>query len=260
MNKDELKVLFIGNSFSDNMIHNIYPISKAFGYKKVRICNLYIGGCSIETHADNLRHDKPAYTYREVSDKTNGVVVSTDYVKMIDGIKDDNWDYISFQQASNYSGIKETYTDGLLLELIDYVKKNMTNPYAQFMWHMTWAYQSDADHPNFPDYNCDQMFMYKSITSCVENYIKPLKDIKYIIPSGTMIQNLRNTYFKDTLTGDGYHLNIYGEVGIDIAFIMTISNKTRKDFNDDMIEPYLKEHLDNYFDCAQKSIKNPFNI
>lgn len=256
MNADELKVLFIGNSFSDNMIHNLYPIAKAFGYKKVRICNLYIGGCTIETHVDNLRFNKPAYTYREVSDETNGVIVSTDNVKMIDGIKDDNWDFISFQQASHYSGLKETYSDGLLPELIDYVKSNMTNPKAKFMWHMTWAYQQDSTHPDFYRYEYSQKKMYECICDCVKNYIIPNNSIDLVIPSGMMIQKLRETSFGDTLTGDGYHLNLYGEAGIGIIFMMIVSHKGRSSFNDEMLQPELREYIDLYFDAANKSLND----
>lgn len=262
MNKDELKVLFVGNSFSDNLIHNIYPVAKAFGYKKVKICNLYIGGCTVETHYDNMKNNYPAYIFREVSDDTNGVIVSTDNVTMEYGFLNDVWDYISFQQASHYSGLIEKYQGTLLDELIDYAKSYSLskNPNLKFMWHMTWAYQQDATHPDFYRYDNSQKKMFDSIVKCIKDYILPNKNIDYVIPSGLMIQNLRSSSFGDTLTSDGYHLNIYGETGIAISFFVSVFNKNRNDFNDEMLEPYLREYVDVYFESAMKSKKDLANL
>jgi hypothetical protein len=255
--KDELKILFVGNSFSDNMIHELYPIAKAFGLKKVKFCNLYIGGCTIETHYNNLISGAKSYVFREVSDNTNGEIISTYDVDLDYGFKNDTWDYISFQQASHMSGIEESYN-------LDYIKAlgdkamsmcKVNNPKLKFLWHMTWAYQKDATHPDFYRYDYSQEKMYNSIISCVKNRIINNKYYEYtVIPSGMMIQNLRNTYFGDTLTGDGYHLNEYGEAGIAILLIMCLTNKTRKDFNDNAINPVFKDHINTYFECALKSI------
>lgn len=259
MKKDELKILFIGNSFSDNMIHRVYPIAKAFGYKRVRFCNLYIGGCPVERHVENAKGNLPAYEYREVSDNTNGVITSKYNVRMIDAIKEDDWDFISMQQASHYSGLVDKYNDGLINWLTKYVLENKPNS-AKIMWHMTWAYETGAQHPDFIRYDSNQLTMYNSIINCVKNYVKPIKEIEYIIPSGTTIQNLRTSYFKDHLTIDGYHLNDKGEFAIGLTLILTISNKKRSDFDDSLFDDSIKKDLDNYFESSLNAITSPFTI
>ena len=49
-----MKILFIGNSFSQNATRYIRQISD--GTLFVR--NLYIGGCSLETHAKNIENEE----------------------------------------------------------------------------------------------------------------------------------------------------------------------------------------------------------
>ena len=58
-----MKVLCIGNSFSVDMAEYAYHIAKSLGIKEVHLGNMYIPGCSLDTHADNARKDASAYTY-----------------------------------------------------------------------------------------------------------------------------------------------------------------------------------------------------
>ena len=96
-----LRILAIGNSFSQDAVEQyLYELFAASG-KKVIIGNLYIGGCSLERHYNNINNDAAAYEYRKIVDgqKTNskGVKIST-------VLAEEPWDYISLQQASGFSG------------------------------------------------------------------------------------------------------------------------------------------------------------
>ncbi|MBP5216814.1 MAG: DUF3795 domain-containing protein [Bacilli bacterium] len=55
-----LKILFLGNSFSDDTVQWMPDIAEALGIP-VKVENLYIGGCSLQTHLENIQEDKPAY-------------------------------------------------------------------------------------------------------------------------------------------------------------------------------------------------------
>ena len=44
-----LKILFIGNSFSADTAEYLYPVANNLGVENVKIGNLFIGGCSIDT-------------------------------------------------------------------------------------------------------------------------------------------------------------------------------------------------------------------
>ena len=200
-----LKILAIGNSFSQDAVEQyLWQLFDAAGIKAV-IGNLYIGGCTLETHYKNMQNNSAAYEYRKVEDGTKQELGKR---SMLQGITDENWDYISLQQASGSSGIYSTYTP-YLPELIDYVQENATNPAMKVAFHQTWAYATTSDHAEFPKYDSDQMTMYNAIMDAVQQAMKDNPEIEVLIPSGTAIQNGRNSYMGDTFNRDGYHLNEY---------------------------------------------------
>lgn len=198
-----LKILTIGNSFSVDSMEYVYQIAKASGIEKIELGNLYIGGCSLETHLNNAKNDSAAYTYYTNDSGTWNTLSS---YKISDAVKGNNWDFISFQQASHVSGVVSTYAD--LAELMDIVEPLCANENVEFAWHMTWAYQSDSTHSGFATYSNDQMTMYNAIVSSVQEKIVPNERISKIIPNGTVIQNARTSYLGDTLTRDGFHMSI----------------------------------------------------
>ncbi|RZK76174.1 MAG: DUF4886 domain-containing protein, partial [Pedobacter sp.] len=60
-----IKILAIGNSFSDDAIeHYLYGLAKAGGYKVI-IGNLYIGGAPLDLHLKNAQGNLDAYEYRK---------------------------------------------------------------------------------------------------------------------------------------------------------------------------------------------------
>ena len=59
-----VKLLAIANSFSDDCMEHVYGILHSLGVEDIQLGNLYIGGCSLATHCNNLRGDLPAYDYR----------------------------------------------------------------------------------------------------------------------------------------------------------------------------------------------------
>ena len=58
-----IKILTIGNSFSEDAVEqHLHDIAKADGVKVI-IGNMYIGGCSLERHLNNAKDNKAAYKY-----------------------------------------------------------------------------------------------------------------------------------------------------------------------------------------------------
>ena len=150
----------------------------------------------------NAKKDSASYTYYTNS---SGEWSNVKSHKMSDAIISENWDFISFQQASPNSGVADSYDD--LVALMALVEPLCTNKNVEFVWHMTWVYQSNSTHSGFATYNKDQMTMYNAIVSAVQTKILPNQKIKAIIPNGTVIQNARTSYIGDTLTRDGYHMS-----------------------------------------------------
>lgn len=200
------KVLAIGNSFSEDGMAHLYEVATKGGFENVKLGNLYIAGCSLQTHWTNAQGNRNAYAFNTNSDGSWKTQAST---SILTALKSDNWDYIIFQQVSTNSGLPATY-EPYLGNLIDYVKENNENKDTKYAWHMTWAYAKTSTHAGFANYDKDQDKMYNAIletakTSVMEKYSDK---IDILIPSGTTIQNMRSSYFDDAaMTSDGYHLS-----------------------------------------------------
>lgn len=205
--KNVIKVLAIGNSFSEDATENyLYELARAAGDSLV-IGNMYIGGCSLQTHSENAAADAPLYSYRKI---IGGKKTVTEKQTMAFCVTDEPWDYISFQQASHYSGMYDTYFP-YLTELITYVKSKATNPRVKFAFHGTWAYAQNSSHTGFANYHNSQSEMFNSIITTTRRVMKNVKDLKFLIPSGSAIQNARTSPIGDNFNRDGYHLELtYG--------------------------------------------------
>ena len=92
-----LKLLAIGNSFSEDAIEqNLFELAAATGHQMV-IGNMYIGGCSLERHCNNARTDKPDYDYRKIG--IDGKMTRTANYTLDKALRDEQWDYVSLQQV-----------------------------------------------------------------------------------------------------------------------------------------------------------------
>ena len=202
LNAKVIKVLAIGNSFSEDAVEQyLYELAAAQGDSLV-IGNAYIPACSIEMHLYNLKNSLRKYNYRKIvgGEKTEERGVNLQRI-----ILDEPWDIITLQQASLLSGMADTYKN--LPTLRRSVKLLATNPKVDIWWHMTWAYAKSFKNAQFEIYGSNQERMYNDIVNCTRNEV-PKANINQVIPSGTAIRLMR--YRKgDTLNRDGYHLS-YG--------------------------------------------------
>jgi hypothetical protein len=199
-----LKILAIGNSFSEDGTTYLWNIANNYGIKNVVISNLYIGGCSLETHWNNATNILKNYNYFK---NTIGTWTTTNNVSILDGLLDEDWDIITIQQVSGKSGLADSFNP-FLSNLIDYVQKNKINQDAKLGWHLTWAYEGTSSHGAFAQYDRNQITMYHAIVNAVQSHILNIKDIEFVIPAGTAIQNARTSLLGDTLTRDGFHLDL----------------------------------------------------
>ena len=198
-----VRILAIGNSFSQDTVEQyLHELAEAEGISTI-IGNMFIGGCSLERHVKNARDNAPAYAYRKIG--TDGKKREKGKMSLETVLADEDWDYVSLQQASPFSGMYETY-EASLPELIEYVKARLPKK-TKLMLHQTWAYASTSRHSGFKNYNCNQLTMYQAIADAVKKAAKANK-IKIVIPSGTAIQNARTSFIGDHLNRDGYHLDV----------------------------------------------------
>jgi hypothetical protein len=197
-----IKILAIGNSFSEDAVEYLWNIMHDAGIEEVVIGNLYIGGCSLDTHWDNMSKNSPQYTFYY---NNSGTWQKQTKKTILHALQLEDWDYITIQQVSQDSGNPQTL--GNLQNILDYVNTNKTNTDAKVYWHMTWAYQFNASHEGFANYDRSQMNMYNAIVSTYTDHVSKYNMISGAIPTGTSVQNLRTSYLGDSLNRDGYHMD-----------------------------------------------------
>lgn len=258
-----IKILAIGNSFSNDTVGMVHDIAESAGISVVA-ANLNFNGCSLETHWKNASENNAYYSYQKW---TSSLMTSVPKKKMEDAILDEDWDYIILQQYSGYSGIYSTFKP-YLSYLSSFIKK--LAPDATIVLNMTWAYASDSSHAEFYRYNSNQNTMYKSITNAYTQASKDSK-IKIVIPSGTAIQNARTNKvlnaIGDELTRDGFHLDEKTGryiAGLTVFETLIVKDKNvDKDLYDDV--SFVPEGTDQETAYLAKiavsnAVKNPYKV
>ncbi len=244
-------LLGIGNSFSDDAFEWIEYILNGMGIENKSVNNMYIGGCSLKQHLDNFITDSPAYEYRRYK-----YGVTSGNMKLKESLQLEDWQYVTLQQASHDSGIKESYD--VLGEVIEWVKKY--KPDAKLYWHMTWAYAQENAHPEFKRYDNDQLTMYNAIIDCVKSEVLKHNEFVNVIPSGTAIQNARTSSLGDSLDRDGYHLSYdLGRYIAGLCVVCTILDVEPEKiaFAPHGIDPYRRRIA---VESVKNALKNPFAI
>lgn len=253
---ESIKILAIGNSFSDDAMAYLWDLLRAAGCKKVIVANLYIGGCTLDKHYSNIQNNTASYTYKK---NTNGSFANTASSTIRYGLNDEEWDYITLQQASGSSGMRATYSH--VNDILGIVQA--TNPQAKVYWHMTWAYQQNSTHADFAKYNKSQPTMYSAITNAATKEIQTNSRFVGIIPSGTTIQNLRTSFLGDTLTRDGYHMSHdFGRYSVGLTWVATILGEKAID-NITWVpssHAMLSLHLNMIKESVHNAIKTPFSV
>lgn len=251
--REEIRILAIGNSFSQDAVEQyLYELFDAAGIEAV-IGNMYIGGCRLDTHWANAQSDAGAYEYRKVTD---GKKTETKNVTLSSAINDEDWDIITFQQASGSSGQYSTYTP-YLQNLIDWASENSN---AELWFHQTWAYAQNSTHAEFPKYGSDQLTMYKAIMESAQSTMSDHPQLKGVIPSGTAIQNGRTSFLGDTFNRDGYHLETtYGRYTAACTWFEALTGESvvGNSYAPSSIDIQMKNVAQN---AAHAAVEKPFEV
>ena len=205
---DTLRILAIGNSFSDDATEYLPGLLEAAGIHNVILGRLYIGGCTLERHCKEFETQGHEYVYKKSVANEWETVKRYQEGSFMDGVGDEPWDIITLQQGSPKSGRWDSY-DPWLARLIEIVRQNCQNPDATIVWHQTWAYAHDYESRNFANYTYNQELMYACIESCVEKLRRDY-DIPVVIASGVAVQNLRKSgkvHTEREFTRDGFHMD-----------------------------------------------------
>ena len=199
-----VRVLAIGNSFSQDAVEQyLWELANEAGVKMV-IGNAYRGGQGFQSHWVDVTEENNTFEYRKV---VNGRRYNKPRMALSDIITDEPWQYITFQQVSQESGLTTTF-EPYLTNLIGYAQGLQTNPNAAYGYHQTWAYSHDSTHGGFANYGNRQEVMYDSICQAVQFALLTHPELSFVVPSGTAIQNARTSWLGDNMNRDGYHLDL----------------------------------------------------
>lgn len=213
-----IRILSIGNSFSRDAMHYVHKIGESVG-DEIETINLYIGGCSLETHWNNVTQDAPKYL-KEV----NGISTEQ-YVSIREELEGNKLTHITLQQASHLSVNEATY-EPYISNLHDYVKQLV--PTATILLHQTWAYEEGSDKLKIQMGYQNQTEMYKDLERAYSNIKNKLK-IATMIPCGWGFQQMLKKGFSN-LHIDTFHASWpYGRYILGAIWYETLTGKNIKD-------------------------------
>lgn len=178
-----MRVLCIGNSFSSDATAYLHKTAASAGVH-LETYNLYIGGCSLERHWNNVVSKARDYLL-EINGENSGKMVSIQDMTAPgrDG-KRPYWDVVTVQQASHYSPRYESYQP-YLKNLTDWLREHAD--FGELVLHQTWAYEQGSKRLNEELGYEDQADMFEDIRQA---YGKAALDcgIGKTIPSGQIFQ------------------------------------------------------------------------
>lgn len=216
-----MKLLSIGNSFSTDA-HRFLHTLAVQNSLELDTANLFIGGCSLKTHWQNVCKDNAYYDY-----ELNGNEAEAK-ISIKSALESQKWDVITLQQASADSGIYSTYQP-YLSSLGAFVREHQ--PQAKLYFHQTWSYENGSEHPGFLNYERDSSRMFDSIVSASEKAAESIG--ADLIRTGTVIQYLReNTKVFSyenggiSLCRDTFHLSeTYGRYAAAATWLSTLTGE-----------------------------------
>jgi len=224
--QDGIKILAIGNSYTQNIMYYMFEMLKKLGVpsnKIVLVC-AYIAGGDMADHAKYIKtygtenyYNYPTgstnteYHLKKITFRANDDMQYTlnTNVKLHELIKEQAWDLITLQQASkNSTGIGATQLNDINT-VIDFITQHAINPgQYKLAWFMTW---SSSNKTSWFSPSQTSTTVYNDIRTAVQNSIKLKSNggpFDFIIPVGTAIQNARvPALFGDHMNRDS---NLYG--------------------------------------------------
>lgn len=173
--RETLRILAIGNSFVQG--DECMKIAASAG-KQVDFERIYIGGCSMRGHWNNIQKEEkdPNFKYFKTSTYR-------------DKLKSKPWDIVIIQQASHDSWNPQTYMP-YAKNLYDYVKKYA--PQAEVVLQQTWSYRPEDRRLAKWKLNPDRM--YEKIRDAYAQCAKQLQ-IR-VVPTGDAVQLMRTNGVK----------------------------------------------------------------
>ena len=146
MSDKPLRLLSIGNSCSESVRRQLPAMAAAEG-RDLRFANLFIGGCPLRRHAENLAASASDPSFRPYRLGSHGFAPEEAMPTEVDASANEllargGWDVVTVQQASHESWDYDNYQP-FGHAVVEAVRKAC--PAAEVVIQQTWAYRADDD-------------------------------------------------------------------------------------------------------------------
>ena len=217
-----LKVLAIGNSFSICVGKEMPKVAADLGCP-LDFCSLYIGGCTLDRHAANLKKpdSNPYYiTWSYVSCKKGEEPFKDALVQIKNKhghlrthsniermLKADKWDIVTVQQGSHQSWQEKSY-EPHGTKLLEMIRK--CAPQAKVYVQQTWSY-TPWDR-RLGGWGIDQNQMFEKLESAYAKFAA--NHGLDVIKTGEAVQRFRKDLPVKYVNDEGKDSNAYDVVGV----------------------------------------------
>ena len=190
-----MKILAIGNSFSNDAIRYLHQIARRDG-KELTVVGLYYGGCTLDRHYRYMLAEERGYEL-----VYNGQMTGF-FISLKQALLSREWDVVTVQQASGRSFDPDSY-EPYISALTDYVRT--CAPKAKIVVHQTWAYEQGSAKLANTGYT-DHKAMFADIQKAYALAVEKI-NADGIIPSGRLFQNMLAGGF-ETVHRDTFHATL----------------------------------------------------
>ena len=231
-----LKILFIGSSFGVDTINYVGDIAHSYNFNVV-IGNLYVGASGIKDYITFYESDRKISYYKW---NLNATVWENGTSTVKEALSDEAWDFVVIQNGAYQSADESTYWDQ---DEKENITKNYVSLFADIIdrcclfshpvicFNMTWAYSvyhtlssSQGSKDKWLSFGINQkqrqLGMYTELCRLAQKVLQHCPKVKFVIPSGTAVQNARGTSLRADTTIQGVVSQSNPETGTPVTTVV----------------------------------------
>lgn len=231
-----LKILFIGSSFGVDTINYVGDIAHSYNFNIV-IGNLYVGASGIKDYITFYESDRKISYYKW---NLNAIAWENGTSTVKEALSDEAWDFVVIQNGAYQSADESTYWDQ---DEKGNITKNYVNLFADIIdrcclfshpvicFNMTWAYSvyhtlssSQGSKDKWLSFGINQkqrqLGMYTELCRLAQKVLQHCPEVKFVIPSGTAVQNARGTSLRTDTTIQGVVSQSNPETGTTVTTVV----------------------------------------
>lgn len=245
------RVLIIGDSLTGDSARYLSRIAQSVNYEII-LGKAICGNAAVSEQLSAANAGEKIYGYtKNTKDFTDKGMLNLSEV-----LSDDKWEYVILSGSKTSGGLEDEYNG--LTKFTEYVN-GKTSKDCKLAWLMPWAYSKNYASADFKDnFGSDQQKMYECIAKQTNENITSNKDIKFIVPLGTAIQNIRTGNIGEKITQSGFNLRIgIGQYAASYTIYTTLFDKETGSINHG---PCTDGEFDEIKKCVENALKKPYSV